>query len=393
MRTSIRASAVVALLALGPAVSSAAPPDRATALAAYRSVTADGNVGAGWSGSVPGCVVGAESPASLDATLRTINTLRSFAGVGPVALDQQLNADALAAALMMRAANRLSHSPGPGWPCYSPQGADGAGRSNLFLGRSGASAMVGYVDDDGIDSLGHRRWLLNSQSTVFGSGSTATTNALYVVTGAGAPSRSWSWPPAGWVPWQWIFKDWSLAIAGVPGQDVSVANPQVSVTIDGAPAAVSQITTLGGGYGSAETLRWQVEIPRTLTAADHTVQVAVTGVLVNGQPVPLSWTTSAFQPDPPPPRFTRGPRIRRPSGPGARVRAGHRLRASTAVSGGTVTRYRWLRSGRTITGATRSSYRVRRADRGRGVAVRVTATARAGQATATRTSPAVRIAR
>ncbi len=66
-----------------------------------------------------------------------------------MALDQQLNADALAAALMMRAANRLSHSPGPGWPCYSPQGADGAGRSNLFLGRSGASAMLGYVDDDG----------------------------------------------------------------------------------------------------------------------------------------------------------------------------------------------------------------------------------------------------
>ncbi len=55
--------------------------------------------------------------------------------------------------------------------------------------------------------------------------------------------------------------------------------------------------------------------------ADRSVQVAVTGALVNGLPVALSWTTSAFQPDPPPPRFTRGPRIRRPRGPGARVRA------------------------------------------------------------------------
>lgn len=390
-RLLIFASGGVALAIIVPAMSFAAVQDRATALAGYRSVMQDNRVDAGWKGSITECVAGTESSASLAATLRTINTLRAFAGIGAVTFDDQLNGKALAAALMMRAGNQLSHTPGLGWPCYSVQGAEGAGGSNLFLGRSGADAMVGYVDDEGIDSLGHRRWLLNPESTVFGSGSTGTTNALYVVTDSTAPSQSWAWPPAGWVPWQWIFKDWSLAIASTLDQIVRFEDPRVSVTIDGVPAAVSQVTTLGGGYGSGQTLKWQVAVGQRPTDADHTIQVTVLGAVANGQPVPISWKISAFQPDPPPPRFTRGPRIRRPHGAGSRVRAGQRLVASAKVSGGTVTRYRWLRDGRTIRGATRSSYLVRRADRRHRLAVRLTATATAGRATTVRASPAVRI--
>ncbi len=63
-----------------------APGDRATALAQYEATLADRSVPAGWTGSAQGCVVGEESQASLDATLNTLNTIRSFAGISTVGL-------------------------------------------------------------------------------------------------------------------------------------------------------------------------------------------------------------------------------------------------------------------------------------------------------------------
>src|SRR5687768_17534999 len=92
---------LVAAFALAiPASVAAAPADRDTALEEYRAVLDDERIDADWTGSVSGCVVGEESQASLAATLRTVNTLRSFAGVGPVAFDPALSHRALAAALM-----------------------------------------------------------------------------------------------------------------------------------------------------------------------------------------------------------------------------------------------------------------------------------------------------
>jgi Cysteine-rich secretory protein family len=360
-------------------------------------VVQDERVPAGWTGSTAGCLVGTESPASLAATLRTINMLRAFAGLAPVVLDEQLDRRALAAALMMHAANRLSHEPDPGWPCYSAEGAAGAGSSNLFLGRSGAAAMVGYVDDAGVASLGHRRWLLSPEGAVFGSGSTGSTNALLVIGGPDAPvapNTAVAWPPSGWVPWQWIFRDWTLAL-GSSGQVVTFANPQVTVTIDGAPAAVGAVTLLGGGYGAGQTLRWQVGIDTQPTAGDHTIGVTVQGAIIDGQlQAPLTWTTYAFQPDPPAPRFVTGPRIRRPGGARpSRVRPGQRLVASATVTGGSVTRSRWLRDGRPIGDARTSIYRVKQRDRGHALSVTLTATATGGERTTTRTSSSVRIRR
>jgi len=389
--------AALALAAAAPAASHAAPQDRATALAAYRATLDDQRVGAGWAGSTGGCVVGSESPASLGATLRTLNLLRSFAGVGPIAFDDALNHEALAAALMMRAAGALSHSPGPDWPCYSDEGAAGAGSSNLFLGRSGAAAMVGYVDDEGVESLGHRRWLLDPEAAVFGSGSTGNTNALRVIGGPTAPvapDTAVAWPPAGWVPWQWVFSDWSLAL-GAPGQAVAFDSPTVTVAIDGAPAEVRGVRSLGDGYGSAATLTWQVLVDGRLTEGDHAIGVSVQGAVVDGvaRP-PLAWTTYAFQPVPPAPRFVRGPRIRRPGGARPRrVRPGQRLVASEAVVGGVVTRRRWLRDGTAIGDASGATYRVKQRDRGHRVAVRVTAVAPGGEPTTVRTSSSVFIAR
>ena len=304
MRRALLAS-VLAAFALGtPAVAVAAPADRDTALEQYRAVLDDERVDAGWTGSVSGCVVGEESQASLAATLRTVNTLRSFAGVGPVTFDPALNQRALAAALMMKAANDLSHTPGPDWPCYSQEGAEAAGTSNLFLGSSGAAAMVGYVDDSGVESLGHRRWVIDPAAVQFGSGSTGTTNALNVFGSSAAtpvaPGTTVAWPPAGWVPWPWVFKTWSLALGGsLDERAFNTGNAQVEVTLDGESLPVSNLQTLDDGYGTGRTLSWEVAIPASATAGNHELKVTLKGVTRSGAPFPISYTTNAFAvPDP-----------------------------------------------------------------------------------------------
>ena len=109
--------------------------------------------------------------------------LRDFAGVQPVTFDPALSQKALAAAVMMRAAGTLSHGPGTSWPCYSCGGSRGAPptpTSAQFYW--GASAMTAYVQD-----LGHRGPVLDPRVATMGTGSTDSTNALWIYGAPGGP--------------------------------------------------------------------------------------------------------------------------------------------------------------------------------------------------------------
>lgn len=195
----------------------------------------------------------------------------------------------------------LSHDPGPTWPCYSPEGDEGAGRSNLYLGVSGAEAIIGYVDDAGVDSLGHRRWVLDPRAGVFGTGSTGTTNALLVIgTPASQPAvpELVAWPPPGPVPWQLVFGTWSGAISGSGTVDVS--NASVAVALDGQPRSVSGVMPLQDGYGTGRTLSWSVGgIAESDRQAGHTISVTISNVLVDGNARTFSYTIDAFPVLPP----------------------------------------------------------------------------------------------
>src|SRR5688572_18374767 len=300
LRPALAACSLLAIV-LPANAAAAAPATRDAAVDAYRSVLDDTQVPAAWTGSVEGCVVGNESQESLDATLHTVNTLRSFAGIGSVAFDATKNRQALAAALMMKAANDLSHTPDPTWPCYSEDGSYAARRSNLFLGASGADAMVGFLDDAGIEVLGHRRWIIDPAAEVFGSGSTGSSNALMVF--GDAPSANVpagtvvSWPPAGFLAWPWVFADWSIALGGTADQDdYATDNAQVRVSLDGEPLDVSNVQTLADGYGTGRTVSWKVDVPPSATSADHELKVTIDGVTRNGAEQQISYTTKAFDP-------------------------------------------------------------------------------------------------
>jgi len=163
----------------------------------------------GWlGGSLIGCLPGLSSLTSNAATLTALNYVRSLAGLAPVRLSSTLNAGAQRAALMMSANGALSHDPSSSWKCYSSAGAAAAGRSNLALAYPsiGSGQIIDlYMDEPGSTNtaVGHRRWLLNPFSTVVGTGSTDTANALTVIgpTSSSRPNPKYvGWPTAGYFP-------------------------------------------------------------------------------------------------------------------------------------------------------------------------------------------------
>ncbi|WP_299049818.1 CAP domain-containing protein [uncultured Nocardioides sp.] len=370
---------------------------RAEALDAYRTVQDAIAVPAGWTGSVDGCRVGTESAESKAATLASINALRSMVDAAPVRLDADLDRKALAAALMMRAEGNLSHDPGEDWACWSDEGDEAAGNSNLFLGYSGAQAMEGFVDDSGIDSLGHRRWLLNPGARTFGTGSTGSTNALWVF-GPGSvtpPERTTvAWPPAGYVAEPWVFQEWSLEIieADLTGLD----RARVEVSIDGEPTAVTRVQPIDSYYTIGSGLQWRVPAASSLPGGDHDVTVTVSGITVDGDSTPITWSTTVVDPDggdPPPvvdpPSFTSRPTVKPARGSTGAVGPGTKLVARWGVEGSDGETVTWTRDGRAMSGATGRSYVVRRADRGHALRAVVVATGEGG--TATKRSNVVRV--
>lgn len=140
--------------------------------------------------------------------LNALNFCRYIAGLPyDVELKSEYNEYTQAASLVNAANNVLTHSPskpaGMSDALYK-MGADGAGSSNLSMGRTNIASCIikGYMDDSdtsNIDRLGHRRWILNPDMKYTGFGLAGVYSATY----AFDRSRSGSftgdyvaWPPA-----------------------------------------------------------------------------------------------------------------------------------------------------------------------------------------------------
>lgn len=234
----------------------------------------------GWlGGSLLACLPGLTSALSTNATLTSLNYVRSLAGLAPVTFSAALNAAAQQAALMMDANNTLDHYPGTNWRCWTRAGATAASRSDLALAypslQSGEIVSM-YMNDDGSDNVavGHRRWILNPFSTVMGSGSTDKANALTVVgpTSASRPNpRYVSWPTPGWFPNAMEpHGRWSLS-SGL--NSVSFARAQITV-YDGTHRLRIRKYAVENGYAQP-TLVWQMPASFSRT---HSYKVVVTGI-------------------------------------------------------------------------------------------------------------------
>jgi uncharacterized protein YkwD len=322
----------------------------------------------GWTGDSPTCDPGSPSAAAQAATLTAINFVRGLAGVDAVAFDPALSAKAQQAALMMHANDDLDHAPPTSWRCYTQEGAEAAGSSNIALGAAGAEAILLYMEDPGAGNtaVGHRRWILRPDAATMGSGSTSNANALWVF-GADAPAASkpeWlPWPVAGYHPSPLEPSGrWSL---GASNEAVSFANASVTVTGPGGASLPVQTYPEETGYAN-DTLVWEVSgltIPRGDDPLTYHVTVSgITGAASTSHEYdvhlfspPLTVVT--------PPAVTGAARV------GRTLRADPGEWSPDPASFG----YQWLRGGTEIANATGDSYRLRRADRGKRISVRVTA--------------------
>ena len=264
-----------------------------------------------WTGSVPGCHAGTTSAAYLEDTMNMVNFFRAMVGL-PASLPHVATKDAKSqqAALMMTANNSLSHFPPTSWKCYTTDGAEAAGQSNLALGISGAAAIALYIEDPGANNtaLGHRRWILYPRQTEMGAGSTDRSNTLWVIGNFGsrpAHPEFVAWPPDGFVPFDLVYPRWSFAVN--TASTVSMTSASVAMTLNGSPISLTVLVN-ETGYGD-NTLAWEPHaLSFTAGAPDQVVTVAVQDVLVGGVSKNYSYTVTvidpALSPAPPPPTFT-----------------------------------------------------------------------------------------
>jgi len=232
-----------------------------------------------WSGNVNSCSVGALSQVGIDNTLKLVNLYRFIAGQDPVSIDANMSDGAQACSLMMDANNALSHSPPPDWDCYTGQGADSAGDSNIATTPSVQAVDLYMVDPGNETTLGHRRWILGSWVGPVGIGGTDSYSCL-AVNGDGTPGSEWvAWPPPGVFPLTAVDPSWTDIDAtgwSLQSDDIDLSGASVTVTKGGQDMPM-QVTLLLDWYGSESALSM---IPQGWQTSPGTYRVEVSGVAV-----------------------------------------------------------------------------------------------------------------
>jgi uncharacterized repeat protein (TIGR02543 family) len=283
--------------------------DRAAIRDVYNNTFAPTNsVNMGFTGNTSSCNAGTVSQAWYTAVTTRLNWFRGMAGVPMgITLNGVWNNKDQQAALMMSRNQALNHTPPNNWLCYTADGYEAAGKSNLCYlsgyGNTDPGCVALYMRDDGSNNaaVGHRRWIIYPQSTAMGTGDIAEssyprTNALWVIDNAtiGNPRPTTrdtfvAWPPKGYVPYAVIPSRWSLSY---PGANFSGAS--VSMTRNGVNVSVT-LEPVSNGYGE-NTLVWIPTMAGGNPGSDATVNVTVNNVVLGGTPQSFNYQTIIFDP-------------------------------------------------------------------------------------------------
>ncbi len=270
-----------------------------------------------WTGNHDTCNAGSTAQDFRNAVLLRLNYFRAMAGVpADVSFSTIFSNKNQQAALMMSANSALNHFPPDSWECYTADGAEAAGNSNIALGVSSWNAITAYMQDAGTynSAAGHRRWILYPQTQVMGTGDIPgvngymAANTLWVfdsnIFGPRPASREEfvAWPPPGYVPYQVVFARWSFSYA-----DADFSTALVSMTSNGINVAIALEPVLNG-YGE-NTLVW---IPMGLNngnpwpqpAQDTPYTVTISNVVIDSSTHSFTYDVTVFDPATPSPDLT-----------------------------------------------------------------------------------------
>ncbi|GAA5481936.1 hypothetical protein [Haloferula sargassicola] len=285
----------------------------------------------GWTGHysiLPGAE-GTTSAAFVDDVERRVNYFRAMCGVqGSIAFNDGAavviqNSDAFQpasstlrsaaaqrGALMMALSQTITHTPSPGLSGWTAAAWNGCNKGALAYGLFGPAAVDAYFRENIAgtsswnNSVGHRRWLLNVNSTRMATGDMpgdgtaliAPTNVLYVFPGsdelASDPSRFVSYPAPGFFPARVNSPFWSLS-----HDDANFSSATVTMTgPDGANVPVS-VVARNATY-AAPAIVWSVpeSVYDDSPGADRTYTVTVSGI-GGGVAATHTWTTTLIDPD------------------------------------------------------------------------------------------------
>ncbi len=236
-----------------------------------------------WNEGPTQCDPGEVNDTARDDGVRRINLYRWLCGLGPVTrADAATESAAQACAIMIYRNGTLNHHPPASWDCYTAQGADAAGSSNLAMGSSNPAGSIDqYVEDRGnARTMGHRRWILNPPYGRAGLGHASSYNCQHVFDWSGSSSRSWvGFPAPGPYPVQAAMGSWTFHGDGVGsatrvtvvrestgtdlGVSASLLDPgygQETVSFDPGEANVGEtyVVTVTGLSGSDVTYRIRI---------------------------------------------------------------------------------------------------------------------------------------
>ncbi|MEA3440047.1 MAG: CAP domain-containing protein [Chloroflexota bacterium] len=257
-----------------------------------------------WNGDHATCNPGKTAYAFRHAIRMRINYLRAMAGVpGTIFLSPEYNRKAQQATLMMSVNNILTHDPDPKIiVCYTEEGDEAAGKSNLALGANGVNALELYMEDSGIDSVGHRRWILYPNTRLMGTGDVLSidenpaANDLWVMDASRLTTRPATrddfvaWPPPGYVPYQIVYQRWSFSY---PSADFS--STSITMSSNDSPINLT-ILPLANGYGE-NTIVWDPDATfGSVPLADITYTVQLSNVLIKGVYHDFSYEVIVFNP-------------------------------------------------------------------------------------------------
>jgi uncharacterized protein YkwD len=249
-----------------------------------------------WNGDEGSCNAGTIASDILAKIFQRVHYYRLAVGLNNVItenLDQ--SAKAQEAALMMKSNGELDHSPPATWSCYTADGSEAAGKSNLAMWRN-AEAIDLYISEPGDANgpVGHRRWLLYPRLQSLGVGNTDSSNAVWVVGNSGsAPSDApefIAWPPADYVPDNLVYPRWSFSI---PAADFGQTT--VSMVDELGNNMTVNLEELSTAFADP-TIVWIPEGINTNVTEDFVYVVTLNNVEVNGEMKDFEYTVILFDP-------------------------------------------------------------------------------------------------
>ncbi len=193
------------------------------------------------------CDAGEIDPVAHADAMRRVNLHRWLLGMEAATVDWGNQAKAQEAALMMDANSSLSHTPPMSWQCYTADGDQAAGSSNLGLGyRHPADTVDGYMLDRNVPSLGHRRLVISPTLDKVGFGHHGRGSAMWVFgrDGSRQVPDYVMYPGPGIMPADAILGDWSIS----SNRNIGTPTVEVVPKSGGAPLGLG-VTRLPNNYG------------------------------------------------------------------------------------------------------------------------------------------------